>query len=232
MIYITGDIHGDIGRIKRITEEYQTTKDDILIIVGDVGLNYYGDSSDKINKRKVQQMPITLFCVHGNHEMRPRNIESYDVRSWKGGIVWYEKEFPDILFAEDGEIFNLDGKKTLVIGGAYSVDKWYRLENGHKWFEDEQPSDAIKQYAEKQLQDVDWKVDCVLTHTSPLKYEPVEMFLGFIDQSTVDKSTETWLDSIEDRLDYKRWYFGHYHGYKRIDKIIMLFEEVIEFGRY
>lgn len=32
--------------------------------------------------------------------------------------------------------------KTIVIGGAYSVDKFYRLSKGYNWFEDEQPSDS------------------------------------------------------------------------------------------
>lgn len=27
----------------------------------------------------------------------------------------------------------------------------------------------------------------------------------------VDKSTEEWLDTIEERLDYDRRYCGHYH---------------------
>ena len=53
---------------------------------------------------------------------------------------------------------------------------------------------------ESQLDKRGWKVDVVLSHTTPLKYEPVEVFLLGIDQSKVDKSTEKWLDGIEDRL--------------------------------
>lgn len=34
--------------------------------------------------------------------------------------------------------------KTIVIGGAYSVDKFYRLSKGYNWFEDEQPSDSTQ----------------------------------------------------------------------------------------
>lgn len=41
--------------------------------------------------------------------------------------------------------------KTIVIGGAYSVDKFYRLSKGYNWFEDEQPSDEIKAYVESNL---------------------------------------------------------------------------------
>ena len=56
-----------------------------------------------------------------------------------------------------------------------------------------------------------WKVDAVLSHTTPLKYVPTEVFLTSIDQRLVDKSTEIWLDSIESRLTYKHWYAGHFH---------------------
>lgn len=83
---------------------------------------------------------------------------------------------------------------------------------------------------ESQLDKLDWKVDVVLSHTTPLKYEPMEMFLFGVDQSKVDKSTEEWLDGIEDRLDYQKWYCGHYHTEKKIDKLEIMFENVREFG--
>ena len=73
---------------------------------------------------------------------------------------------------------------------AYSVDKEYRLRMGYRWFADEQPSDAIKEYVEQQLDKTGWKEDTVLSHTCPRKYEPVEHFMPGIDQSRVDKSTE------------------------------------------
>ena len=60
-------------------------------------------------------------------------------------------------------------------------------------------------------------VEVVLSYTCPLKYEPVEVFLSVVDQSTIDKSTEIWLGAIESRLDYKEWYCGHYHTAKKID---------------
>ena len=70
MIYITGDTHGDMNRIVRFCERMETSQEDIMIILGDVGLNYYGDSRDRRNKEKVANLPITLFCIHGNHERR------------------------------------------------------------------------------------------------------------------------------------------------------------------
>jgi len=43
----------------------------------------------------------------------------------------------------------------------------------------------------------------------------------------VDKSTEKWLDSIEDRLDYEKWYCGHYHTNKTIDKMRFLYDSYL-----
>lgn len=69
----------------------------------------------------------------------------------------------------------------------------------------------------------------VLSHTCPAKYTPTEAYFSGIDQSKVDKSTENWLDTIEDRLTYRRWYCGHWHISKHIDRIHFLFNDVEEF---
>ena len=229
MIYITGDTHGDMNRIVRFCERMETSKEDIMIILGDVGLNYYGDSRDRRNKEKVANLPITLFCIHGNHERRPTTIAEYKLHEWKGGKVWVEDAYPNILFAKDGEIYDIAGKKTIVIGGAYSVDKFYRLSKGFNWFEDEQPSDELQAYAEKPRSENDWNVDVVLSHTVPYDYRPVDLFLPMIDQSTVDESTELWLGEIEEKLDYKWWYAGHYHTSRVRDKVQIMFEDIEEF---
>lgn len=236
MIYITGDTHGRFERLSNFCKKMNTSKEDVLIILGDVGLNYYKNKKDRKNKEFVKDLPITLFCIHGNHEMRPCHIKTYRLKQFCGGNVWYEKEYPNILFAKDGEIFKflIDNilYKTIVIGGAYSVDKYYRLSYGYCWFEDEQPDAKIKTYVEKQLEKESMEVDIVLSHTCPLKYEPTEWYLPNLNQSTVDKSTEKWLDYIEEHIKYKKWYCGHYHGNKKIDKLYFLFEDFMELCVY
>lgn len=226
MIYITGDTHGNFEHIESFCKRMDTSTDDILIILGDAGINFYGEEYDRRKKIYLNSLPITLFCIHGNHEQRPYTISSYKEKEWHEGIVYYEEEFSSILFAKDGEIFDLDGKKTIVLGGAYSIDKYFRLLRGYPWWSDEQPSMEIKQYAEQRLEEHNWKIDIVLSHTGPLKFEPREMFLEGIDQSRVDKSTEIWLDYIENKLSYKKWYFGHYHTEKKIDKVEIKFNDI------
>ena len=223
MIYITGDTHARFERVELFCKENNTSKDDILIILGDAGLNYYCNKKDSKLKEYVSSLPITIFSIHGNHEERPFNIDSYKLVDFCGGKVWIEDEFPNLLFAKDGEVYDFNGISTLVVGGAYSVDKFYRQMMGYMWFKDEQPSEEIKREVEEKLENIGWNIDCVLTHTTPVKYEPVEWFLSGVNQSTVDKSTELWLDIIEEKLNYKKWYCGHYHGEKKIDKIEFMF---------
>lgn len=225
MFYLTGDTHGSFERINEFCHRFKTTKEDVMIILGDAGINYYEGKRAETLKNILDDIPITFFCIHGNHEQRPYAIPGYHEEIWNGGIVYVEKKHPSILFGKDGEVFDLGGKKAIVIGGAYSVDKFYRFSRHYAWFDNEQPSDEIKKTIEDKLDTMGWKVDIVLTHTTPLKYEPVEVFLSMIDQSSVDKSTEQWLDKIENRLDYHKWYCGHYHTSKQIDKLQIMFED-------
>ena len=223
MIYLTGDTHGSFERIAHFCARMHTKPSDIMIILGDAGINFYGGWRDQKKKEFVSALPITLFCIHGNHEQRPATIPSYTEIEWHGGTVYVEEQFPSILFAKDGEVYDLNGLQAIAIGGAFSIDWMYRIP-GRSWWPDEQPSKKIKAHVEKKLDDLGWKVDVVLSHTVPLKYEPVEVFLPGIDQSKVDKATEEWLDSVEDRLHYGKWYAGHYHTSKCVDRIHILFE--------
>lgn len=147
MIYYTGDIHGSAKGIVAFAQHYELTESDIIVILGDVGANYYGNRRDRYCKDALAKIKPTVFCVHGNHERRPDTLAGYKQKEWNGGLVWYEDEYPNLLFARDGDIFTMEGTRHLVIGGAYSVDKYYRLENDLLWFADEQPSAEIKTYA-------------------------------------------------------------------------------------
>lgn len=225
-IYITGDVHGDFSELQQWCSVMKPRKRDIIVILGDVALNYFGDDRDYQRKKMVNTIGPEIFCIYGNHEMRPEDAGGYELIDWHGGKAWIQPEFPNLIFAKDGEIYELAGKKVIVLGGAYSVDKEIRILRGYQWFSNEQPSDEIKTYAEKQLTDAGWKVDAVFSHTCPYKYRPLEAMLHGLDQSKVDTSTEEWLNQIESRLEYKKWYCGHWHINKRIDKVEFLFHDV------
>lgn len=231
MIYITGDKHADFRNVFYFCYEKNTSLDDVLIVLGDSGINYFANEKDNVLKDSLKEhYPITFFCIHGNHEERPEKIKTYKTKIFYDGIVYYEKDYSNILFAKDGEIYNFNNKKVLVIGGAYSVDKSYRLQRGYNWYESEQPNEEIKNKVRKVLNDRNNKIDIILSHTCPYKYLPKEMFLEGIDQSTVDNSTELFLDEIEKTTNYKKWFCGHYHTNKKIDKIVFMFDVIEKFN--
>lgn len=230
-VYITGDTHGDFHHIWRFAKKIGIKRrpqgeESLCVVLGDAGLNYDGDSRDITRKNRASQIPLTFLCVHGNHEMRPYEAEGYEPVEWYGGMVYRQREYPRLLFARDGEIYDINGKSSLVIGGAYSVDRLWRIRHGYPWFPSEQPNDEIKRRVEEKLDSVGWRVDVMLSHTCPLKYEPVEAFLPGLNQDLVDKSTERWLDTIEDRLDYRCWYCGHFHINKEIDRVTFLYHDI------
>ena len=242
--YITGDKHRDFNYVKKFCSETKTRPKDVLIILGDAGFNYYGDERDDELKTEASKMSITLFCLHGNKENRPENVGGYGIRNFCGGKVYYEPKYPNILFAMDGSVYTFDNREYLVVGGAHSIDKQKCLEENLPYWEDEMPSFNTKQRVEKILSDKENKIYGVLTHTCPLKYLPTEMFLSSKRKSNnkkrkfsirfpfkkankkfeldIDRSTETWLDQIENTLDYTQWFCGHYHIDKEIDKVNMM----------
>lgn len=227
MYYIMGDIHGDTDKVFNFVDSQLLQSEDVIVLLGDVGINYFGNKyGDKYKKSFLNALGIKLFCIHGNHEMRPQNLSYYNESIWNGGTVFVEKNYPNILFAKDGELYDFDGIGVLAIGGAYSVDKYVRISKGWAWFPDEQPSEMTKRYVEKRIKSIHHTVDVVLSHTCPMKYIPTEAFLPNVDQLNVDNSTEMWLDSIENSLNYQHWYCGHWHIDKTIDKIHFVMNSV------
>ena len=90
MVYITGDKHGDYERVFGFCYKNNTSKNDIMIVLGDAGINYYLDNKDYTLKNHLKELPITLFCIHGNHEERPYNIAGYKSKVFNNGIVYFE----------------------------------------------------------------------------------------------------------------------------------------------
>ena len=115
MVFITGDIHGRTEPLHDLMTRFQPNVDDIVVLLGDVGINYTGEVRDRLMKQELSRMKPTFFCIHGNHENRPQNIGSYQVKAWHDGRVLYEPDFPKILFPIDGDIFDIEGKRCIVV---------------------------------------------------------------------------------------------------------------------
>lgn len=181
-----------------------------LIILGDAGFNC-GHPEDDNWKKLANKIGVQIFCVRGNHDEHPTNLEdikldyNYDI----SGFVYWQKKYKNIFYLVDGATYNIDGLSTLVIGGAYSIDKPYRLENNMFW----EPREQISQEEWDNIKHTHfgYHYDLVLTHTCPLSWQPKDLFLSFIDQSEVDNTMEIWLEELKDNISFDMWCWGHYH---------------------
>ena len=194
MVYYTGDIHGNAKAIVAFAQYFELTESDTIVILGDVGANYYGNRRDRYCKDALARIKPTVFCIHGNHERRPDTLTGYKQKEWNSGLVWYEDGYPNLLFARDGDIFTMEGTRHLVIGGAYSVDKYYRLENDLLWFADEQPSAEIKTDVEDYNLD---KVDPALWALEGLAAALLPVIREFYTREENVQAFEAWLKDRE-----------------------------------
>jgi len=240
--YIGGDIHGDWRPIQNWEHNELRTRysESALILLGDVGANYFNDYRDRNFKKRLNTLDIRcIYCVRGNHEMRASDAAKFGNYKlvWDDnvqGLVYIEAGFPDIrYFADEGGIYHIDGHPALIVPGAYSVDKDYRLQMGWSWF----PNEQLNEQEQKALLDQAAGVkhfDYILAHTCPLSWEPQinDLFMSDLDQSRIDKSTEKFLDQIISVVDYKHFYFGHFHDDRDItDKnATMLFKTIVPLG--
>ena len=217
---LTGDTHGQVDmRLGNIARNMEYEKEQTaVIILGDAGVNFYCNKSEMKKKAQLSKWGMRVYCVRGNPEERPENLD-YEV-AWDEdvqGNVYMDPDNANIRYFMDGGEYNINGHSVLTIGGAYSVDKYWRLQRaaaaGHSfsgWFASEQlTADEMKEiYTKVQGKEYDF----VFTHTCPFSWEPTDLFLGCVDQTTVETDMEVWMDFLKDHIKFGVWCFGHFHA--------------------
>ena len=212
-VLITGDTHRNFARFKNYSKEIQKDVNTAVIILGDAGINVTNDEHDnQIKNFLTKRFNFRIYCVRGNHELRPQDVSGmklvYDEDV--DGEVYMQDKWPSIRYFKDWGIYTINGFKIAVIGGAYSVDKFYRLQNGAFWNESEQLTNEEMLACTVDL--TNQKVDFVFTHTCPICWEPTDLFLNSINQASVDKSMELFLEEVAQCFDWKIFFFGHFHA--------------------
>lgn len=255
-ILVIGDLHAryqelrDLATLLKSDKSLPQPEETDIIQLGDLGaLFFYSDplysGRDETFKKKISNYGFRYFVVRGNHEQRPSCMSSFYPDKWKyfymdeiKGYVWAENDYPNIIYLDDKPaVYNFNGRKTLTLPGAYSVDKDYRLAKGWFWTAYEQMTEAEQDIARDLVRKYK-SFDIILSHTCPIFYEPTDLFLSCIDQNRVDKTMERFLGEIELNVDYKLWLFGHFHATRVYPKyqekqMIMLFnEKVLDLNHY
>lgn len=210
-VYLTGDIHGDIGDLFDRIEGYNLKEQDILILLGDSGLEFHSFYTkpkispwdDKVQKRLREKIPATIICVQGNHDVPFKEMHGENSKIFGANA----KKSNGIYFVQNGEVLTIDEKKFLVIGGAFSIDKDYRLRKGYPYWENEELN---KQEMEQIFINIKGKkYNYVLSHTCPLSVMPEKALfdLDFV----AENRTEKFLEIVKQNIVFEKWFCGHFH---------------------
>ncbi len=201
MVYVTGDIHGDIERFNEKAFK-KLKKKDTLIILGDFGFLWNGSKAEQKNLKWLTKRRYQLLFIDGCHENFDM-LKEYPEVEYKGGKARHLGG--NLYYIMRGSILEIEDKKLLCFGGAESWDKEDRDE-GVNWWRSELPSSEELEYCANNLRRVNGKVDYVLTHDAP------QQILEF---TQLMKGQPNWLhtffDQIRQKADYKKWLFGRYH---------------------
>ena len=208
-VFITGDIHGerDFDRLgpERFKEGMGLSKNDYVIIAGDFGCLKTGGEEEKKLLDWLDERPFTTLFVDGNHENFTL-LNSYNVDLWNGGKV--HRITDSAIHLMRGQVFEISDRKIFTFGGAASPNKDELIENVSWWKEELCSKDEICE-SNLNLERHNWSVDYVISHTaSTSMLDELMLMRGY---KMVTSVVTDHLEDVYRNLDFKRWYFGHFH---------------------
>lgn len=238
-VFVTGDTHGKPICIKdAISQIDNPSEDDFIIITGDAGFEYQNLVMGAA-KREAKKFPGKWIVLRGNHDSCywKEHEDSWEKINCQGCDYLYQKKYPNIWYLPDeGCIYHIENYNILFIPGAYSVDKWYRLRSNYPWNPNEQLTETERKNLEiltSEWLELGFNIDFVIAHTFPKKLQPCfeDLFMSGLNQATVDKSMEIWLDKMsfiyENCPTFKQYFGGHFHDDRVLtEKYTMLYHGV------
>ncbi|NFG98402.1 metallophosphoesterase [Clostridium sporogenes] len=228
MIYITGDTHfpNDIEKLNELnfTEYKNLTKKDYVIITGDFGGVWNNSKQESYWREWLHKKNFTILFIDGNHENFDL-LYKFPIEDKFGGKV--HKINDSVYHLMRGQVFNINGLKFWTMGGATSTDKENRQEH-ISWWKEEIPNQIEMNEGLDNLRKHNNEVDYILTHTcSSSILKDITKIYGF--QPKPEDGINKYLQIIEEKVDFKHWYFGHFHEDIEIDaKHTLVFEKIIK----
>lgn len=113
----------------------------------------------------------------------------------------------NIFYLKRGEIYQIEDKSFLVLGGAKSEDKEYRIPH-ESWWQQEELCEEEKAACFEKIKKSDRKFDYVLSHTGTTK----GITCIAPSCSAENDKTVNFNDTVDSMISYKKWFFGHWHS--------------------
>lgn len=204
MVYVTGDLHGDVDRL--FDRQWRKLKPgDTLIVCGDFGFLWNGDKEEKDVIKYLGSRKYTVAFLDGTHDNYDQ-INRCRQTVWKGGLV--HRISDNLIHLCRGQIYTVEGKTIFTFGGGESVDKDMRLDSG-KWWRQEIATPEEMAEGAKRLDENDRIVDFILTHEPPAPVKSA-MQLRRGENELITK-INGYFDQISRLCKFKHWYFGSLH---------------------
>ena len=215
MIYITGDTHGnvDFDYLKDYFNNRFVNENDYLIILGDAGI-VWSEKENFIDDYAM--LGLNVLFIDGNHE-NFELLNRFPIVTFNGAKC--HKLYENVYHIMRGEIIKLNNKTFFCMGGARSIDKIYRIENISWWKEEDIGFNDIENGLSN-LKNVHNTVDYVLTHCAPTS------IINKMFNYKQDNNTKI-LEKFKEIINFKYWYFGHYHENKKYDNFEVLYRRII-----
>ena len=121
MIYFISDIHEDINFVGLKKYLDIATDDDLLIVLGDIGLNFRDTPENQSFTQEFLSIKKNIAFIEGNHENFDY-LNSFPTEEWKGGTV--NRLSKNIVRLMRGNVYEIDGFKFFTFGGCKSSAKW------------------------------------------------------------------------------------------------------------
>ena len=220
--FLKGDIHGNLFEVIEFINRFELGENDNIIILGDCGIAWRKDRKDLDQNIKLwneYSNGVKLYFLDGNHE-NFNILNSLPIENNMGKIA------DNIYHLRRGQIYEFEGKKILVCGGADSIDKYRRVENFTWWKEETISQETIDNIPAGHY-------DYVLTHCCPRSiFDNNRVYLStlqFLDENKINHNSEDMLEQLKDKITFDHWCFGHYHINRNLDnKFTCLFEDFKE----
>lgn len=223
MIYLASDIHGHIRLewLKTQLNKLPITDSDYLIILGDAGMIW--SQTEHLEVRAYyESLPCKTLFLDGNHENFDLLYE-YPIKTFCGGQVHRISE--KLFHLMRGEVYCIDGKTFFIFGGGFSVKKLTNSSPIYIW-EQEMPTEKDYENGIHNLAGVNMTVDYVLTHVAPTKTAE-KIGVKLVPE---EKVLNDYLQTLSDKICYKKWYFGHHHMDVSLGAFVGVFESVLRLG--
>ena len=205
-IYIWGDSHGDYFRLAKFVK-WDMKPNSLICHVGDwgrgfplrhVAQGYIAEINEHLRLKNSE-----IFVIRGNHDI-PTDFDG--------------RQEGKITYLKDYTFMDINDERFGFIGGATSIDRYFRSEGRNYW------GDEVFSFDEDKCE----KCDVLILHTSPIECPPIDsisrlskVVRNFVPAGIIQSDFDKLVTDLrEERVDVSKAvavckpnyiYYGHFH---------------------